>query len=97
MSYFSSLFFQDISLFLIGSKPPANSSYIDLVTVLDVMLTSRQTREKLQCLYENIISNNFRRTAVLKKISVVTRALLLSIPLKKLRALHALGDLEPLL
>ena len=59
MSYFSSLFFQNISLFLIGSKPPANSSYIDLVTVLDVMLTSRQTREKLQCLYENLISNNF--------------------------------------
>ena len=50
MSYFSSLFFQNISLFLIGSKPPANSSYMDLVTVLDVMLTSRQTREKLQCL-----------------------------------------------
>ena len=31
------------------------------------ILTSRQTREKLQCLYENLISNNFRRTAVLKK------------------------------
>ena len=46
---------------------------------------------------ENLISNNFRRKAVLKKISVVTRALLLSIPLEKLRALHALGDLEPLL
>ena len=41
---------------------------IDLVTVCDANLTSRQTREKLQCLYENLISNNFRRTAVLKKI-----------------------------
>ena len=40
---------------------------IDLVTVFDAILTSRQTREKLQCLYENLISNNFRRTAVLKK------------------------------
>ena len=41
---------------------------IDLVTVFDAILTSRQTREKLQCLYENLISNNFRGTAVLKKI-----------------------------
>ena len=41
---------------------------IDLVTVFDDMLTSRQTREKLQCLYENRMSNNFRRTAVLQKI-----------------------------
>ena len=40
---------------------------IDLVTVFDAMLTSRQTREKLPCLYENLMSNNFRRTAVLKK------------------------------
>ena len=44
---------------------------IDVVTVFDAILTSRQTREKLQCLYENIMSNNFRRTAVLKKISIV--------------------------
>ena len=36
---------------------------IDLVTVFDAISTSRQTREKLQCLYEN----NFLRTAVLKK------------------------------
>jgi len=39
-----------------------------LVTVFDAILTSRQTREKLQCLYENLMSNNFRRTAVLRKI-----------------------------
>ena len=31
-------------------------------------LDSRQTREKLQCLYENLMSNNFHKTAVLKKI-----------------------------
>ena len=42
---------------------------IDLVTVFDAILTSRQTREKLQCLYENLMSNNLRKTAVLKKIS----------------------------
>ena len=40
----------------------------DLVTVFDAFLTSGQTIEKLQCLYENLMSNNFRRTAVLKKI-----------------------------
>ena len=41
---------------------------IDLVTVFDAILTSRQTCEKL---HENIMSNNFRKTAVLKKISIV--------------------------
>ena len=41
---------------------------IDLVTVFDAILTSRQTCEKL---YENLMSNNFRKTAVLKKIAIV--------------------------
>ena len=41
------------SVSLIG--PP-----IDLVTVFDAILTNRQTREKLGCLYENLMSNNFR-------------------------------------
>ena len=42
---------------------------IDLViTVFDAILTSRQTREKLQCLFENLMSNNFPKTTVLKKI-----------------------------
>ena len=40
---------------------------IDLVTVFDAILTSRQMREKLQCLYENLMLNNFCKTAVLKK------------------------------
>ena len=44
---------------------------IDLVTVFDAILTSRQMCEKLQCLYENLMSNNFHKTAVLKKISIV--------------------------
>ena len=44
---------------------------IDLVTVFEAILTSRQTCEKLLCLYENLMSNNFRKTAVLKKISIV--------------------------
>ena len=41
---------------------------IDLVTVFDAILTSRQTREKLQCLNESVMSNKFRNTAVLKNI-----------------------------
>ena len=40
---------------------------IDLVTEFNAILTSRQTGEKLQCLYENLMSNNFRKTALLKK------------------------------
>ena len=36
--------------------------------VFGAILTSRQTREKLQCLYENLMLNNFRITAFLKKI-----------------------------
>ena len=47
---------------------------IDLVTVFDAILTSRQTREKLQCLYENLMSDNFRKTAVLKEISIVNES-----------------------
>ena len=39
---------------------------IDLVKVFDSILMSRPTREKLQCLYANLMSNNFRKTAVLK-------------------------------
>ena len=40
---------------------------IDLVTVFDAILTSRQMREKLQCLYENLMPNNFHKRALLKK------------------------------
>ena len=47
-------------------------------------------------LYENLISNNFRRTAVLKKYDLQTKASLLRIVLKNLTALYALEDLEPL-
>ena len=44
---------------------------IDDVTVFDAVLTSWQTREKSQCLYENLMSNNFRKTAVLNKKKIV--------------------------
>ena len=46
-------------------------SSIDLVVVFDAIFTSTQTCEKLQCLNENLMSHNFRKTAVLKKISIV--------------------------
>ena len=43
------------------------SATMDLVMVLEAILTSRQPRENLQSLYENLMSNNFRKTAVLEK------------------------------
>ena len=52
-------------LFCLGTETSIEG--IDLVTVFDAILTSRQTREKLQCLYENLVSNSFRETAVLEK------------------------------
>ena len=48
--------------------PSSILEIIDLVTGFDTILTSRQMREKLQCLYENLMPNNFRKTAPLKKI-----------------------------
>ena len=56
----------------ISNRPGHGFRRLRVVPILvDAILTSRQTREKLQCLYENLMSNNFRRTAVLKKISIV--------------------------
>ena len=52
----------------VGSLDHLNGPVIDLVTVFDAILMSRQTCEKLQCLYKNLMSNNFRKPAVLKKI-----------------------------
>ena len=60
-----------ITRFQISLETGSVLGRIDLVTVFDAILTSRQTCEKLQCLYENRMSNNFRKTAVLKKISIV--------------------------
>ena len=40
---------------------------IDLVTVLEAILTSRQPREKLHCLYENLLSNDFRKNGCSEK------------------------------
>ena len=41
---------------------------IGLITVFDPILTGKQVGVKLQCLYENPMSNNFRKTSVLKKL-----------------------------
>ena len=40
---------------------------IGLVMVLETTLTREQLHEKLQCLHENLMSNNFRKMAILKK------------------------------
>ena len=48
--------------------PPLLNLSIGLVTVLEAILTSRQPREKLQCLYQNLMSNTFRNTVVQKRI-----------------------------
>ena len=59
-------------LFFLKSLCKRPRLQLDLVTVLEAILTSRQPREKLQCLYENLMSNNFRKAVVLKKyISIV--------------------------
>ena len=41
---------------------------IGLITVFDAILTGRQAGVKLQCLYENPMSNNLRKTSAWKKI-----------------------------
>ena len=40
-------------------------NYVGLITVLEVVLLGRQPREKEQCSYEKLMSNNFRKRAVL--------------------------------
>ena len=48
-------------------RPNLNLQYtMDLVTVLEAILMSRQLREKLQCLYENLMSPSFHKMTVLK-------------------------------
>ena len=50
------------------TRPSTVVKQTNLVTVLEAILTSRQPSEKLQCLYENLMSSNSRKTVVLKKI-----------------------------
>ena len=45
----------------------AKLKLIVLIMVFDAILTSRQPRAKLQYLHDDLKSNDFRRTAVLKK------------------------------
>ena len=60
---------------------------IHLVMVLEAILMCRQPHENLQCLYENLMSNNFCKMAVLKKILLYLH--LYRFYCKNLRALHA--------
>ena len=56
-------FFFVFASFIPSSKGP--------ITVLEAILTSQQPHEKLLRLYDNLMSNNFCKTAVLKKIWIV--------------------------
>ena len=71
---------------------------IDLVTVFDAILTSRQTRLRNYSICMRIwLSNNFRRMAVLKKkMNCKLKLHFEGFYWKILRVLHALEDLEPL-
>ena len=72
-------------------------SLIDLVTAFDAILTRRQTLEKLQFLHENLISNYFRRTAILKIILFANLSFISNDSTKKIwGVLNLLEDLEPL-
>ena len=42
-----------------------------LGTLVDTLVVGQRVRNYSDCLYENLMSNNFRKTAVLKKISTV--------------------------
>ena len=55
----------NLSEFLVTQSLPCRAS-IDLIPVLEAILTSRQPNEKLQCLYENQMSES--KTAVLERI-----------------------------
>ena len=44
---------------------------VSIISTSNLEEMSRQTLEKLQCLYENPMLNDFRKTAVLEKISIL--------------------------
>ena len=58
--------FMQVSVFAINNK--GNSSNPKLRNKPYHGFGRKQRREKLQCLYGNLMSNNFRKRAVLKKI-----------------------------
>ena len=71
--------FQQVKTGIVTFMPPASyfvffvfASFIPSskgpITVLEAILTSQQPHEKLLRLYDNLMSNNFCKTAVLKKI-----------------------------
>ena len=63
--------------------------------VFNAIFRSRQTREKLQCLYENLMSNNFHITAFQKKKSQ-TKATKQRILLKNFGGVSVLKFLQKL-
>jgi len=65
-----------------------------LITVLEAILSGRQPREKIQCLYANLTSSIFAKTAVLKKINCNLRLHTKGFYWQNLRALLALKSPE---
>ena len=69
--------FQQVKTGIVTFTPPASYFFFVFasfspsskgpITVLEAILTSQQPHEKLLRLYDNLMSNNFRKTAVLKK------------------------------
>ena len=81
----------------IPQAPPKHHAPTDHVTASDAIPTSRQKHEKLLWLYENLKCRIISVERLFwKKYDFSTKASLLRILLKNLRALHALEDLEPL-
>ena len=69
---------------------------IDLVTIFDAILTSRETCEKLQCLYENLMSNDFLKRLFWKKYDLYTKATKQRIVLKNFLGVPVLKLLQRL-
>ena len=65
-----------------------------LITVLEAILSGRQPREKIQCLYANLTFSIFAKTAVLKKINCNLRLHTKGFYWQNLRALLALNSPE---
>ena len=70
--------FQQVKTGIVAFTPPASYFFVVVfasfspsskgpITVLEAILTSQQPHEKLLHLYDNLMSNNFCKTVVLKK------------------------------
>ena len=56
------------SLIIIASRTEFVQELIGLITVSDVILTGRQSGQKLQCLYGNPMAKNFFQNRILRNL-----------------------------